>query len=78
MFTKPKHFKFLDPKIDLTVQEQENKYIITLSSQMFAKYVELDLVEDDCKFSDNYFDLSAGEQREIEVKKETLSKKASY
>jgi len=35
--------------------------------------VELDLEDADCKFSDNYFDLSAGEAREIVVKKESLS-----
>jgi beta-mannosidase len=73
LFTKPKHFEFLDPKIEVEVVEETDKFILSLYSEAFAKYVELDLTKADCKFNDNYFDLSAGEAKKIEVLKESLS-----
>lgn len=77
LFTQPKHFNFLDPNIQLNVDEENEKYVITVSADAFAKYVELDLQEADCKFSDNYFDISAGSLKSIEVRKESLSKELS-
>lgn len=73
LFTKPKHFDFLNPELSLSVTESNDTYTITVDSNVFAKYVELELTSADCKFSDNYFDLSAGNSRLIEVKKQSLS-----
>lgn len=73
IFTKDKYFEYLDPAIKAEVREREDAFVIQLRSEAFARYVELDLKDGDCKFSDNYFDLSAGELREILVKKESLS-----
>lgn len=73
LFTKPKHFTFLNPKVEVEVAEEDDKFIISLQSQVFAKYIELDLKQADCKFSDNYFDLSAGEKRQIIIQKDSLS-----
>ncbi|WP_304943642.1 glycoside hydrolase family 2 protein, partial [Vallitalea guaymasensis] len=44
------------------------------SSKAYAKGIELDLEDMDCVFSDNYFDLSAGDTRVIKVNKDSLSK----
>lgn len=73
IFTKDKYFEYLDPAIKVEVREREDAFIIRLRSEAFARYVELDLEDADCKFSDNYFHLSADEAREIVVKKESLS-----
>ncbi len=73
LFTKPKHFSFLNPELSFTVMETEQAYMISVSSSAFAKYVELELESADCKFSDNYFDISAGDKRMIGVSKKSLT-----
>ncbi|MBE3102009.1 MAG: glycoside hydrolase family 2 protein, partial [Firmicutes bacterium] len=73
LFVKPKHFNFLNPKIKAAVNEIKDQFIITLESQAFAKSIELDLRKADCKFSDNYFDLSAGYIKRAAIDKSSLS-----
>lgn len=77
LFCRPKHFEFIDPEIKIDVCDENDKFVVTVSPQAYAKYVELDLRDSDCRFSDNYFDLSKGENRQIYVMKETLSRKLS-
>lgn len=77
MFAKPKHFSFLNPELTYDVNEKANTYEINITSKAFAKFIEMDLKNADCKFNDNYFDLSAGDVRTITVKKETLSENLS-
>ncbi|HZH59533.1 MAG TPA: glycoside hydrolase family 2 protein [Metabacillus sp.] len=77
LFTKPKHFNFLDPELTYHVSETTNTFEINISSQAFAKYIELDLETADCKFTDNYFDLSAGDIRKIIVNKDSLTENLS-
>ena len=77
LFVKPKHFSFLDPKVTASVEEAGNSLLIHLSAENFAKYVELDLQGNDCRFSDNYFDISAGEPLVVEVSKASISKPLS-
>ncbi|WP_338788475.1 beta-mannosidase [Metabacillus sp. FJAT-53654] len=77
LFTKPKHFTFLNPELSVDVTETDVTFEIAVSSIAFAKYIELELVAADCKFSDNYFDLSAGVKRTIVVQKESLSEDLS-
>jgi beta-mannosidase len=74
LFVKPKDFHFKAPKITLDAREDGNKIYIKTRSEAFAKGVALDLAEADCIFSDNYFDLSAGADKVIEVEKSSLSK----
>ncbi len=73
LFTKAKYFEFLKPDISVAVKEEDDRFVLSLTSKAFAKYVELDMKECDGIFSDNYFDLSAGEARVIELKKESMS-----
>ncbi|MDO5519663.1 MAG: glycoside hydrolase family 2 protein [bacterium] len=62
LFTAPKHFNFLDPKI--TYDILGNKILV--HSEAYAKGVELDSAETDLVFDDNYFDMNAG-TKEITV-----------
>jgi beta-mannosidase len=57
LFTAPKHFEFIDPKLTVEV----NGDSITVKADAFAKSVEIDCEDGDVKLSDNYFDMNAGE-----------------
>ncbi|HEX7056528.1 MAG TPA: glycoside hydrolase family 2 protein [Bacilli bacterium] len=48
-----------------------------MPSRAFAKYVWLELANLDGVFSDNCLDLSAGEQRTVYLRKNTLSQRAT-
>lgn len=76
LFVKPKHFDFIDPEIKADISETTEKFIIKLHSKAYAKYVELDLKNNDCRFSDNYFDCGS-EEVMIEVDKSTIVKPLS-
>lgn len=73
LFTQPKHFDFLNPHLQVQVEDAQSHFMLTVKAEAFAKYIELDLAEADCKFSDNYFDLSPGTEKLIRVKKGSLS-----
>jgi len=77
LFVKPKHFNFLNPGIKAAISESDMEFIIKLKSKTFAKSVELDLKEADCRFSDNYFDLTAGDEKIVTVEKSDISKNIS-
>lgn len=76
LFTKPKHFEFLDPELLLDIREESDKYVIAVKARNFTKYIELNSSVD-VKFSDNYFDLSGGDVREITVQKDNMSETIS-
>lgn len=77
LFVKPKHFDFIDPAIETTMTEEKDRFVITVDSKAFARFVELDLGVLDVIFSNNYFDLSAGERKTISLRKDDLNKPAS-
>jgi len=56
LFTKPKHYQFVDPKLSLEVQGDE----IIVHSSAFAKYVYICNKNDDLILSDNFFDMEKG------------------
>jgi Beta-galactosidase/beta-glucuronidase len=75
LFVKPKDFHFIDPSITFTAAEDEKGFLLTVKSAAFAKAVALDLRAADCIFSDNYFDLTAGEAKKIRIDKSNISQK---
>lgn len=75
LFVKSKHFHFINPEIKTNISEEKDSFIIKVTSSAFARFVELDLKSADAIFSDNFFDLSAGNIKIIEVKKLNLSRK---
>ena len=58
LFTKPKHFNFVDPQIKVEV----NGDSLTVRSSAYAKYVFISNENDDLILSDNFFDLNAEEK----------------
>lgn len=59
LFTAPKHFRFQDPK--LTWRREGNTLFI--HAKAYAKSVEIEGIDGDVKFSDNFFDMNPGEKR---------------
>ncbi len=59
LFTKPKHFNFVDPKIELEVHDDH----IIVSADAYAKYVFISNENDDLILSDNFFDMDKGKKR---------------
>lgn len=59
LFTAPKQFRFVDPKLSVRVEGDE----IVVSAQAYARSVEILNGEDDMLLSDNYFDMNAGQRR---------------
>ena len=58
LFCPPKHFRFEDPQLSVRVEGNE----IIVSSQGYAKSVEIRNENDDLILSDNFFDLNGGEK----------------
>ena len=59
LFTAPKHFDFIDPELEVRVEDDE----IVISAKAYAKSVEIYSPDSDFILSDNFFDMNAGEKR---------------
>lgn len=66
----------MDSGIRTDIQEKEDCFEITVNTKAYVMYVYLDLEEDDCHFSDNFFNLSSG-SKTVVVKKDSMSKALS-
>lgn len=62
LFTAPKHFAFQDPKLSYRRDGQA----LIIKAAAYAKCVEIQGIDGDVKFTDNFFDMNAGEKR-IEI-----------
>ncbi len=67
LFVKEKYFEFVDPGLQGELEEKDGKLVFTVRAQAFAKGVALNSPTIDCRFSDNYFDLSAGQSHAVEI-----------
>ncbi|MGI6671573.1 MAG: beta-mannosidase [Christensenellales bacterium] len=56
LFCAPKHFRFIDPQLQLEV----NGNAITVTAQAYARSIEIVCDDGDVVLSDNFFDLNAG------------------
>jgi len=67
LFVQNKTALLPDPKLTFEVKVVKNQAKITVTSEKFARYVKVTL-EDTCvPFSDNYFDMLAGESKVITI-----------
>ncbi len=60
------------PQIYISVKEEEQEYTISLMSDCFAAFVELDFDDADVIFSDNYFMLTDSEPKVITIRKKEI------
>jgi beta-mannosidase len=67
-FVPYKQLNLEAPELKTEIREGQGVWEVHVTAgNCFAKFVELDLVRDDVVFSDNYFDLDAGQRRVITV-----------
>lgn len=59
LFCAPKHYQWIDPKLACRFEGEE----LVISASAFAKHVFVESEDPDVLFSDNDFDLHAGEKR---------------
>ena len=71
LFCAPKHFRFQDPKLKVSVEGNE----IVVQADAYARAVEIQAGADTV-LSDNFFDMNAGERR-IKVVRGTLPEKVT-
>lgn len=74
LFCRPKHFQFQKPEIAYSVTEMEDRYELSFQTENYAKYVLIDAAEFDFVASDNCFDLSKGEEKVIQIKKNDITR----
>ena len=76
IFTKPKHFDFIDPQVELEVLGDQ----IKVKANAFTKYVFISNENDDLILSDNFFDMEKGEKtvKILSGKAENLKVKTVY
>ncbi len=66
-FARYKELNFQNAHLQWRVLESPDGVEIAVSADAFAKFVELDLKTKDVIFSDNFFDLDAGQTRRIRI-----------
>ena len=59
LFTKPKHYHFLNPHLAVEVRGDE----LIITADAFAKYVYISNANDDLILSDNFFDMERGQKK---------------
>ncbi len=64
IFSVPKHFKFIDPKLSYRVEGDS----IVVFAKSYAKSVEITNENDDMLLEDNYFDMN-GKERRVKILK---------
>ncbi|WP_216616518.1 beta-mannosidase [Marinifilum caeruleilacunae] len=69
-FKSVKDVKLPKPKVEYSILKKENSYEIRIESDVLAKNVFLSLGDEDGFFSDNYFDVLAGETISIRLETE--------
>ncbi len=76
LFTRPKHFGFVNPNLTVRVEGDE----IVVKADAYAKYVFISNENDDLILSDNFFDMDKGEKRVkiISGKAKNLQVKSVY
>lgn len=64
-FTASKHLEIVDPQLKVEAQITGGQAVINLRAGTLARFVELSLQGTDVVFSDNYFDLPAGDSVKV-------------
>jgi len=72
LFVKSKHFNFRKSVPSVSVRDAGAFFEITVRSDSYARFVEISTEGFDALFSDNYFDLGAGDEAVITVDKREI------
>ena len=72
VFVKYKYLDLEGSSISYSVIELADEYVIRMMSGGFAAFVELDLLQADAIFSDNYFHLTSKREKTVRLKKSDI------
>ncbi len=72
VFVKYKYLNLEGSSISYSVIELADEYVIRMMSGGFAAFVELDLLQADAIFSDNYFHLTSKREKTVRLKKSDI------
>ncbi|MCI8389453.1 MAG: glycoside hydrolase family 2 protein [Roseburia sp.] len=67
-----KYLALKQPQIRVTAEETKDSYLLSLTTDCFAPFVELDFADADVIFSDNYFHLTGGGPRTVRIEKSDI------
>ena len=74
LFVPFKYYGFEDPKLQLSIEEMDDRFVITVKASKFAKDVFLSLENAYAYMSENWFDIHAGESKTVPLYKRDLEK----
>lgn len=72
LFVKSKHFNFRKNAAAVSVADTGDRFEIAVSAASYARFIELETDGFDAIFSDNYFDLGAGDSLTVSVPKSEI------
>lgn len=72
LFVKPKYYSFRKLPLSVTVEDLGDRFGISVSASAYARFVELCATGFDAIFSDNYFDIAAGDTALVTVRKDEI------
>lgn len=72
VFVPYKHMNLQKPQIRTRIREEAERFVISLSTDVYAPFVELEFEEKDAIFSENYFSLSNREEKDVLLYKEKI------
>ncbi|HKE57733.1 MAG TPA: glycoside hydrolase family 2 protein [Pyrinomonadaceae bacterium] len=75
-FAPAKDLALIKPKITTTVSQSAQGFLVSLTTDKFARAVYLSVDESNGSFSDNYFDLVPGQAVQVELKARQPMKKS--
>jgi beta-mannosidase len=61
-FVPNKHISFVNPELKVAISQVGDEFVIKVTVNSMARFVELKLTGTDVVFSDNYFDVPAGRE----------------
>jgi beta-mannosidase len=72
LFVPPKYFSFKKPEYSFDVVEKSDCFAITVKANTFCRFVRVKIPGEDPVLSDNYFDITGSEGKEIKAFKKEL------
>lgn len=71
-FVRFKHLSLEQPDIDVKVTEEQEEYVLEVTSKRLACFVELDFEDADAIFEDNYFHLTSEKPKLVRLRKSDI------
>lgn len=73
IFIKTKYFNFIKPEYEISIEENDEKYVINIKSEVYTKCVEVKIDGFDINFNSNYLDIVDENGIFVEVLKADIS-----